>query len=80
MSILLRIHQSSQGNTISNTGVVAGTNSNSPPLIILNDPDEGLGSQKVKPTEDIAWFFKMDPANGTWTCQVCWYVIFCSIH
>ena len=39
---------------VSNTGVVAGNNSNGPPLIILNDPNEGLGSQKVKPTEDIA--------------------------
>ena len=39
---------------VSDTGVVAGTNSNCPPLVILNDPDEGLGSQKVKPTEDIA--------------------------
>ena len=50
---------------VSDTGVVAGTNSDCPPLVILNDPDKGLSSQKVKPTEDIAWFFEMDPANGT---------------
>ena len=65
---------------VSNTGVVASTNSNGPPLVILNDPDEGFGSQEVKPTEDMAWFFETDPADGTWTCWVCWYVIFCSIH
>ena len=49
---------------VSDTGVAAGTNSNCPPFIILNNPKEGLGSQKVKPTEDIAWFFETDPADG----------------
>ena len=62
------------------TGLVAGTNSDHPPLVILNNPDEGLGSQKVKHTQDLAWFFEMDPADGTQTCRVCPYVIFCSTH
>ena len=55
-----------------NLDTVAGTNSNHPPLVILNNTNEGLGSQKVKATDDIAWFFKTDPADGTQTCQVCW--------
>ena len=29
--------------------------------------------------EDIAWFFKTDPVDGTQTCRVCQYVIFYSI-
>ena len=59
-----------------NFDTAAGTNPDHPPLVILNDPDEGLGSQKVKPTEDLAWFFETDSADGTRTCRVCRYVIF----
>ena len=55
-----------------NLDTVAGTNSDHPPPVILNDADEGLGSQKVKATDDIAWFFKTEPADGTQTCWVCW--------
>ena len=33
---------------VSNTGVAAGTTSNSPPLITLNDPDESLGPSILK--------------------------------
>ena len=51
-----------------NLDTVAGTNSDHPPPVILNDADEGLGSQKVKATDDIAWFFKTEPADGTQTC------------
>ena len=54
-----------------NLDTVAGTNSDHPPLVILNNADEGLGSQKVKATDDIAWFFETEPADGTRTCWVC---------
>jgi len=62
----------------SNTRSVVGTDSDRPLPVILNDPEEG--SQKVKATEDLAWFFETDPADGSRTCRVCRYVIFCSIR
>ena len=54
-----------------NLDTVAGTYSDHPPPVILNDANEGLGSQKVKATDDIAWFFETEPADGTRTCRVC---------
>ena len=62
----------------SNTRSAVGTDSDHPLPVILNDPEGG--SQKVKATEDLTWFFETDPADGSRTCWVCWYVIFCSIH
>ena len=47
----------------SNTRSAVGTDSDHPLLVILNDPKGG--SQKVKATEDLAWFFKTDPADGS---------------
>ena len=48
-----------------NLDTVAGTNSDHPPPVILNDANEGLGSQKVKATDDITWYFETEPADGT---------------
>ena len=58
---------------------MAGDTSDHPPPVILNDPDEGSGSQKVRPTEDLAWFFNTDDETGMQTCKVCRYVIIISM-
>ena len=57
---------------------VAGDTSDRPPPVILNDPDEG-SSRKVRPTDDLAWFFDTDEETGIRTCKLCRYVIIISM-